>query len=108
MYIAMNRFKIAPGREEEFEQVWRNRESFLAEVPGFIEFKLLRGERGDDASVIISHSTWESEEAFRAWTNSEAFQKAHRSGGSPQGVVLGPPQFEGYQVALQTSAGTTT
>jgi len=41
MYIAMNRFRIAPGREEEFVDVWRQRESHLDEVAGFKEFHLL-------------------------------------------------------------------
>ena len=98
MYIAMNRFKIASGREEEFETIWRKRESLLDSVPGFIEFKLLRGHPGDDATTIVSHSTWASEDDFRAWTGSEAFRMAHRSAGSPPGVLLGPPQFEGYRV----------
>ena len=34
MYIAMNRFRIAPGREEDFLEGWRNRDSHLEEVPG--------------------------------------------------------------------------
>ena len=38
MFIAMNRFKVLPGQEEEFEAVWRNRESQLQTVPGFVEF----------------------------------------------------------------------
>ena len=35
MYIAMNRFKIALGSEATFEELWRQRESHLDEVPGF-------------------------------------------------------------------------
>ena len=38
-------------------------------VPGFVRFALLRG--ADDA--YISHSVWESRDAFEAWTESEAF-----------------------------------
>ena len=30
MFIAMNRFRIAPGREAEFIEVWRQRDSRLA------------------------------------------------------------------------------
>ena len=95
MYIAMNRFQVIEGKGSEFEEVWRSRETFLKDVPGFSEFHLLRGEEG----VYISHSTWDSEEAFRDWTESEAFRKAHGQGGS-KGLVAGPPQFSGYQVIL--------
>jgi len=38
MFIAMNRFRIAPGREADFEGIWKTRNSYLNEVPGFIEF----------------------------------------------------------------------
>lgn len=96
MYIAMNRFKIARGREECFQDIWRQRKSYLDEVPGFIEFKLLRGAPGEDATVFLSHSLWESEQAFSAWTRSEAFRLAHKQARSPEGVVIGHPQFEGY------------
>ena len=37
MHIVMNNFKIKIGREEEFEEVWRNRDSHLDGVPGFLE-----------------------------------------------------------------------
>ena len=100
MYIAMNRFRIAPGREEEFVEVWRNRDSYLGDVAGFQGFKLLQGKPGDDATIFVSHSTWESRAAFEAWTNSEEFTKAHRKGRTPEGLVLAHPEFEGYDVKL--------
>ena len=31
MYIAMNRFKIVPGKEDEFEKVWRERDTHLSD-----------------------------------------------------------------------------
>jgi heme-degrading monooxygenase HmoA len=43
MFIAMNRFKIAPGYEAGFEKIWRERDSYLSEVPGFESFALLKG-----------------------------------------------------------------
>ncbi|MEQ8762745.1 MAG: antibiotic biosynthesis monooxygenase [Planctomycetota bacterium] len=91
----MNRFQVLPGKESEFEKTWRDREQFLDEVPGFLTFSLLRGQDGE----FISHSTWESEQHFRDWTESEAFRKAHARGGSA-GLIQGPPRFSGYQVVL--------
>jgi len=101
MYIAMNRFRIAAGREEEFEKVWRERDSHLDDVAGFRRFRLLRGERGETETRFVSHSEWESRAAFVAWTESEAFVKAHRQGRTPEGLVLAHPDFEGYEVVLQ-------
>ena len=53
-YIAMNRFKISLGREDDFEN----------------------------------------------WKKSEAFRAAHNSGGQHQGIYLGHPEFEGFEVVL--------
>ena len=100
MYIAMKRFRIGPGREDEFETVWRERESYLDDVAGFRGFHLLRGEQGEAETVFVSHSTWESRAAFSAWTDSEEFTKAHRRGRTPEGVVLAHPDFEGYEVVI--------
>jgi len=100
MYIAMNRFRVAPGREEEFVEVWSKRDSYLGSVAGFQGFKLLQGKPGEDATIFVSHSTWESRDAFEAWTNSEEFTKAHRKGRTPEGLILAHPEFEGYDVKL--------
>lgn len=100
MFVAMNRFRIAKGREAEFIEVWRQRDSRLADVPGFQRFNLLQGGSDDTATVFISHSTWESAEAFEAWTRSEAFRAAHAGAGQQKGLYLGPPQFEGFTSVL--------
>ena len=102
MYIAMNHFRVAAGRGAEFEERWRNRKSYLDEVPGFREFHLLRGPSSEEATLYASHSVWESRQAFVDWTESEAFRKAHAgAGGKTRNVYLGPPQFEGFE-AVQT------
>lgn len=100
MYIAMNRFRIAPGREEDFIEIWRKRDTYLAGVPGFKEFHLLRGPSSLEFTLFASHSIWESAEAFTNWTKSEAFRNAHASAGAAKGVYLGPPQFEGFEAVL--------
>jgi len=100
MYIAMNRFKIALGREQEFIDIWKNRDTHLESVPGFKEFNLLQGPSDDTCTLFASHSLWESVEVFINWTKSEAFRKAHASAGETKGLYLGPPQFEGFQVVL--------
>jgi len=100
MFIAMNRFRIARGREEVFEELWRKRESHLEGVPGFREFHLLKGPQDEEASLYASHSTWASRQDFEAWTESESFKKAHAQARAPQGTYLGHPQFEGFEVVL--------
>ena len=48
MFIAMNRFKITKGFEAGFEEVWRQRDSYLHTVEGFKSFSLLKGGEFDD------------------------------------------------------------
>ena len=104
MFIAMNNFKVAQGKEEEFERTWRERESHLSGVPGFVQFSLLRG---DNEGEYISHSTWESRDDFTAWTQSEAFVAGHRQG-SLAGVLQGPPQVALYEALIvETPEGRT-
>ncbi len=100
MYIAMNRFRIALGFEDGFEQLWRQRESRLDGVPGFRTFHLLRGPRDEQSTLYVSHTTWDSEAAFVAWTESAAFREAHGQARAPQGTYLGHPVFEGFEVVL--------
>ena len=100
MYIAMNRFRIAAGREGDFETLWRTRDSQLSDVPGFRTFQLLRGPTDDTATLFVSHTVWDSRESFDAWTNSDAFRKAHGQARAPEGTYLGPPVFEGFEVVL--------
>lgn len=100
MFIAMNRFKITPGFEEGFERVWRERESFLSEVPGFKSFSLLKGPIKEDHVLYASHSIWESREAFQAWTESQNFRKAHAQASAPKGTYLGHPELELFESVL--------
>jgi len=94
----MNRFRIALGKEDGFEALWRDRDSYLSEVPGFQSFHLLRGPADEQCTLYASHTTWDSVASFEAWTNSEAFRKAHGQHRAPEGTYLGPPVFEGFTV----------
>ncbi|MEM8571836.1 MAG: antibiotic biosynthesis monooxygenase [Pseudomonadota bacterium] len=96
MYIAMNRFQVAPGSEETFEDVWRGRANRLGEMKGYVSFNLLRGPSDETHTLYASHTIWESEEDFVAWTKSEQFREAHKNAGAHKTVYLGPPKFEGF------------
>jgi len=102
MYIAMNRFKIVLGREQEFIDIWKKRDSHLAGVPGFKAFHLLHGPSDEEQgyTLMSSHVTWEDEAAFIAWTKSDAFKAAHAKAGGSRDIYLGSPQFEGFQVVM--------
>lgn len=96
----MNRFRIVPGKEDAFEEVWRSRDTHLKEVPGFVDFHLLRGAPAEDHTLFASHTVWRSRADFEAWTRSDAFRLAHRNAGDNAPLYLGHPQFEGFEAVL--------
>ncbi len=100
MFVAMNKFKIVKGKEIEFENVWKNRETHLADVQGFKNFNLMKGEENLDHTLYASHSIWESKEDFWNWTKSEAFRLAHKDAGKHKELYIGSPNFEGYEKVL--------
>jgi heme-degrading monooxygenase HmoA len=109
MFVVMNRFAIAKGREADFEAAWRTRERHLREFDGFVSFALLRNEVHEDSSTeYISHTIWRHRDAFEAWRGSEAVHQAHAQA-PMQGVLAGPPLASLYDAVLteytETPAG---
>ena len=98
MFVAMNRFRVVEGQENAFEDVWRNRESSLAEMPGFRSFHLLKGPRDEETGTTLyaSHTIWENQENFSDWTKSDNFRNAHKNAGNNKGMYTDHPQFEGF------------
>jgi len=101
MYIAMNRFKVIKGNEGEFERRWLGRDTYLDQLPGFVEFHLLRGPERGDHTLYSSHTVWETKDAFENWTRSEQFRASHRNAGDNKPLHLGHPEFEGFET-IQT------
>ena len=107
MFIAMNRFQVKKGSESDFEQVWLTRDTHLDEVPGFVEFHLVKGPEAEDHTLYASHTVWRDRDAFEDWTRSEAFRKAHaRAGNESTGsLYLSHPKFEGFEVRQTVKPG---
>ena len=100
MFIAMNRFKIVIGMERRFENIWKERDSHLDKVPGFLNFNLIKGESNENFTLYASHSTWKSRNDFLNWTKSESFKLAHKDAGKNKNLYKGHPEFEGFEVVL--------
>jgi heme-degrading monooxygenase HmoA len=104
MFIAMNRFKVRKGEEPGFETRWRERDTHLPAVPGFVEFHLLKGPEREDHVLYASHTIWRSRADFEAWTRSEAFRAAHRDAGQGRSLTISHPEFEGFEVVQFVAA----
>ena len=91
----MNRFQIVTGKEKIFEELWKNRETYLESVKGFKSFNLIKGEANETFTLYASHSIWASKHAFNNWTKSEAFSKALKMLGVLNTYIFWPSKIYG-------------
>ncbi|MDF1728478.1 MAG: antibiotic biosynthesis monooxygenase [Sulfitobacter sp.] len=103
MYLAMNRFTVTTENAKAFEALWLNRDSHLKEMEGFVAFHMLKGPEVEGRILYASHTVWASEEAFRAWTRSDAFRAAHKDAGQTSKLHEGTPSFEGFTAIQEIS-----
>jgi len=74
-FVSMNRMVAKPGKEGDLEKYWAERESTLAQYPGFVGFAFLRRDadgkkKGDFADDKFTHTTctiWASQDYFSKW-----------------------------------------
>ena len=82
MHVAINRLRVPAEYAGHLEQAFA-RASNMAGVPGFRAFKFLRSEQGGEYLVLTE---WDDRASFEAWTQSDAFTRAH-SGSNPNSPV---------------------
>jgi heme oxygenase (staphylobilin-producing) len=93
MVVAINRLRVPDEYASRLEQAFGHSGSMQG-VPGFLRFELLKRSEGGEY-LVVTH--WESQEAFTAWRQSDASQRAH-SGSNPHSPVTS--QLETYEVVL--------
>jgi heme-degrading monooxygenase HmoA len=98
MIVVQNRVRVAEGYEEDFLDRFRTRRGLVDDQPGFIRNMVLRPIEGDHFIVL---TFWDSEEHFRAWTQSDAFKEAHRRV-PPKEMFQGHSELEIHEVALDS------
>lgn len=85
MFISINHIPVKPGREADFEKMFRERERAVEDQPGFLSLdilkpgvKMLMGgapEHVNNEYQVLTR--WQSEAAFKGWIHSDAFKRAH-------------------------------
>ena len=75
------------------------RDSHLENVPGFVDFNLIKGTSNENFTLYASHSRWNSEKDFINWTKSESLEW-HKNTGQHENICLGHPDFEGFNVII--------
>ena len=113
MYVVTNRIPVNKGHEAEFEDRFRNRAHLVDQSPGFIKNQVLKPinrrfnhktgeyEAREEQGFYLVQTTWENEQAFWDWTNSESFREAH-SNRPPAEMFAGPAALEVHEIVLST------
>lgn len=102
MIVVCNRIPVNPEHATAFEERFADRANLVDGMPGFISFQLLRPTAEGDPYVVMTF--WESEEAFKGWTQSAEFKEGHaRSGSLPSEAFLGHPKIEKFEVIQSTA-----
>lgn len=104
MYLAMNRFTVPLENAADFEELWLTRESRLQNLDGFVSFHMLKGAENEGRRLYASHTVWQTEEHFRAWTTSDAFRASHARAGQSRKLHEGAPHFEGFSAFQKIEA----
>lgn len=98
MFIATNRIRVRENAGERLEKRFKERQG-VEKQPGFLSFELWKlddvEEHAYEEYLVVTH--WESKGDFQAWTDSDAFKKAHS--GPRAEFTLGHPEFKGYEVS---------
>ncbi len=81
MYVVMNRLTVAPEHAENLEHGFSHSAGRMREVPGCVNFNLLKEEGVAGDTVYVALTQWQDKAAFKAWTESESFRRAHANAG---------------------------
>jgi heme-degrading monooxygenase HmoA len=84
MILAVSRFRVANGLEQEVRQAFHNRPRLVEDAPGFLGMEVLTDQ--NDPSVFFLHTRWTDADSFRAWHASDAHHRSHA--GIPRGLKL--------------------
>ena len=77
-FVAINYIRCQDDYRTRFEELFATRAHAIDRMPGFKDMQVLRPAQPADPYLVVSH--WESEEHFKAWTNSPEFLAGHTRG----------------------------
>ncbi|MCP8968216.1 antibiotic biosynthesis monooxygenase family protein [Ectobacillus ponti] len=82
-FAVLNNIPVKEEGREQFEQRFLNRARLIENEPGFQVFRLLRP-LTDDTYVVLT--IWDDEASFKAWQQSQSYNKAHQKRHTPEGI----------------------
>lgn len=99
-FVAINYITCEEHYMEKFEHLFSTRAHAIDTMPGFIDMYVLKPQKNEEPYLVISH--WETEEAFKQWTQSTAFIEGHKRAFAD----LEQYKLEGKQAPMKSSFKT--
>jgi len=84
MFVAMSRFVVSNGMEEDVCAAFRRRPHMVDAAPGFVRMEVLRPFEQPEEFWLLTW--WTDEESYRRWHRSHAYHESHA--GIPRGLKL--------------------
>jgi len=82
-FAVLNNIPVTDEGRPLFEKRFSERARLIEKEPGFSAIRVLRPTRGDTYIIL---TLWESEQHFKAWQDSKAYEHAHKKRGSEEGI----------------------
>ena len=82
-YVVINAITVPTAQADELAARFAGRAGMVEKAEGFERFELLRPADGREQWLVVT--TWRDEPSFQAWMSSQAFGRAHGSGGGASG-----------------------
>jgi len=86
MFVALSRFVVANGMEDQVRAAFQARAGLVDKAPGFVRMEVLNPR--DHPEEFWLMTWWRDEASFDAWHRSHAYKDAHA--GMPRGLKLVP------------------
>ena len=77
-FVAINYISCKSDYRERFEELFGTRAHAIDRMPGFVDMAVLKPQTTDGDYLIVSF--WETQEAFKTWTQSPEFLEGHQRG----------------------------
>lgn len=86
MFIALSRFVVRNGMEEDVRKAFLDRPHLVDGAPGFVRMEVLRPLGQPEEFWLVTW--WDDEASFDAWHRSHTYSESHA--GIPRGLKLVP------------------
>ncbi|WP_337033402.1 antibiotic biosynthesis monooxygenase [Paenibacillus illinoisensis] len=87
-FAVLNNIPVTEDGRGDFEDRFKNRARKVEDEPGFVGIRVLRPLK-DDTYVVLT--LWESEDHFKSWQQSQAYNHAHRKRSTSEGLTAQKP-----------------